>query len=541
MPTPRLPLRTSRRIRCRAPLTLILLTVVVLVPLLPASPATADPAVWRWPVEGRVRIARPFAPPLERWLAGHRGIDLAAPPGTPVLAAGAGTVRYAGRLAGRGVVSIEHPGGLRTTYLPVALSVRRGQRVSPGDRLGTLEEPTGHCEGSCLHWGLLRPPRYLDPLLLLGRARIRLLPFWTPEPEPGPLYGPPSVPSGESLASLGVEPEGTPSDPLITMAPASPPAASPWTTTTHPTTPPALPEPPSVRETHGIVPPGYGAQAAQHPTTPTMGSRRAAPNPGVMANAEPVLHGWADDHTHPQGHHGTPGRGLLLQSHGIAPGGAPRQVRDRAVERDHDPGRDDDEIRSHDSARGLNVDRSLDVTRGLNVKPSLDAAQGLSAKPSLAAAQGLNVERSDADAAVRPGNPTSDTWTLPLEHPSLLLAALTSPPSPPSPPPCASPSATPRTPSSASSVWSLRFPHGPAAAPAAGALGTATLLAGLLLVVLLRHRKPHTRRVKPKPRSRTVRGAHRKHPRPPGNGPEERGNPASQRAAPWPTANPPTA
>jgi hypothetical protein len=76
------------------------------------------------------------------------------------------------------VVTVEHANGLRTTYLPVNASVRQDQRVTPGTRLGFIEPPTGHCRESCLHWGLLRGTHYLDPLLLLGRAHIRLLPYW---------------------------------------------------------------------------------------------------------------------------------------------------------------------------------------------------------------------------------------------------------------------------------------------------------------------------------------------------------------------------
>ncbi|MCA2190481.1 M23 family metallopeptidase [Nonomuraea cavernae] len=149
-----------------------------------ATAADSGRPVWRWPLDGKPRLLRRFTPPPAPWLAGHRGIDLVAPPATPVLATGAGTVRYAGSLAGRGVVSIDHSGGLRTTYLPVDAAVLPGQRVAPGDRLGVVEDSSGHCQESCLHWGLLRPPRYLDPLLLLGQAHVRLLPFWdTPVPE----------------------------------------------------------------------------------------------------------------------------------------------------------------------------------------------------------------------------------------------------------------------------------------------------------------------------------------------------------------------
>ncbi|WP_405145427.1 M23 family metallopeptidase [Sphaerisporangium sp. NBC_01403] len=121
---------------------------------------------------------RRFAPPAQVWLPGHRGVDLAARPGQAVRAAGAGVVGYAGPLAGRGVVMIVHPGGLRTTYLPVHASVRRGQTVEFGDVIGHVETSAGHCPASCLHWGLIDEGRYLDALLLIGLGQVRLLPRW---------------------------------------------------------------------------------------------------------------------------------------------------------------------------------------------------------------------------------------------------------------------------------------------------------------------------------------------------------------------------
>ncbi|MDR7324899.1 murein DD-endopeptidase MepM/ murein hydrolase activator NlpD [Catenuloplanes niger] len=123
------------------------------------------------------QIVRRFDPPPQRWLPGHRGVDLGASPGTIVRSAGAGTVLFAGQVAGQGVVSVEHPGGLRTTYQPVHVGIARGQPVTAGTPLGTLA--TGHpgCPAAaCLHWGLRRGAEYLDPLLVLGLGRARLLP-----------------------------------------------------------------------------------------------------------------------------------------------------------------------------------------------------------------------------------------------------------------------------------------------------------------------------------------------------------------------------
>ncbi|MEV0582435.1 peptidoglycan DD-metalloendopeptidase family protein [Nonomuraea sp. NPDC050310] len=141
------------------------------------APAPRAPA-WGWPLTGNPRILRPFNPPPVPWLSGHRGVDLAAPQGTPVYAAGPGTVAYAAPLAGRGVVSIVHTNGMRTTYLPVRASVRRGDVVATGTQVGVIEGLVSHCRESCLHWGLIQDHRYLDPLLLVGRGQVRLLPFW---------------------------------------------------------------------------------------------------------------------------------------------------------------------------------------------------------------------------------------------------------------------------------------------------------------------------------------------------------------------------
>ncbi|TDD11120.1 M23 family metallopeptidase, partial [Nonomuraea diastatica] len=189
--------RTALTATCTA-LTAIVLAATVLAVPAPAA-ARASPPTWRWPLDGRPRVIRRFAPPPEPWLAGHRGVDLAAPAAAPVLAAGAGTVRFAGPVGGRGVVTVEHAGGLRTTYVPVTSSVAQGQSVGQGAKLGVIESPTDHCQESCLHWGLLRDTRYLDPLLLLGHAPIRLLPFWQADsaasPEPSGHHGSPP-PSG---------------------------------------------------------------------------------------------------------------------------------------------------------------------------------------------------------------------------------------------------------------------------------------------------------------------------------------------------------
>jgi murein DD-endopeptidase MepM/ murein hydrolase activator NlpD len=142
----------------------------------PAPPADVPAGPWARPVEGAV--TRPFDPPPDRYGAGHRGADLAGAPGTPVLAAGDGVVVFAGMVAGRPVVSVDHAGGLRTTYEPVDPAVGAGQEVARGAALGTLVGGHAGCPvAACLHWGLRRGEDYLDPLSLLRPPEVRLLPM----------------------------------------------------------------------------------------------------------------------------------------------------------------------------------------------------------------------------------------------------------------------------------------------------------------------------------------------------------------------------
>ena len=129
----------------------------------------------QWPVPGSPQVVRAFDPPLTPYGAGHRGVDLAAEPGVPVLAAAAGRVSHAGSVAGRGVVTVDH-GGVRTTYEPVTAQVVVGEPVAAGDALGVLARG-GHCSGRCLHWGLRAGREYLNPLLLVrGRSAVALVP-----------------------------------------------------------------------------------------------------------------------------------------------------------------------------------------------------------------------------------------------------------------------------------------------------------------------------------------------------------------------------
>jgi murein DD-endopeptidase MepM/ murein hydrolase activator NlpD len=149
-------------------------------PATAGAPPAATPSITHWspPIDGELTVSRAFEHLPHRFAAGHRGTDLRASPSSPVLAAGDGVVVFAGMVAGRPLVSIDHPGGLRTTYEPVDPSVAAGQQVARGSPIGTLTVGHPGCPvQACLHWGLRRGETYLDPLSLLRSPRVRLLPL----------------------------------------------------------------------------------------------------------------------------------------------------------------------------------------------------------------------------------------------------------------------------------------------------------------------------------------------------------------------------
>jgi murein DD-endopeptidase MepM/ murein hydrolase activator NlpD len=130
-------------------------------------------------------VVHPFELPAEEWLAGHRGVDLAARVDDAVAAPGPGTVTFSGQVGGKRIVVVTHPDGLRSTLEPVVGTVERGSAVASGTVVGKLTAAPetaanpGHCTpDDCLHWGVRRGDTYLDPLGLLGAAPpIVLLPL----------------------------------------------------------------------------------------------------------------------------------------------------------------------------------------------------------------------------------------------------------------------------------------------------------------------------------------------------------------------------
>ncbi len=139
------------------------------------------------------------------YAAGHRGVDLATDPLAEVRAAAVGSVYFAGLVAGRPSVSIDHGNGLRTTYTPVVTTVSVGQQVTAGQVIGHIDAATPHCQPQfCLHWGLTDGLNYYDPMLYLRAPPVRLLPKGTRPPEVTWLPPANAAAAGTSVGSLPV-------------------------------------------------------------------------------------------------------------------------------------------------------------------------------------------------------------------------------------------------------------------------------------------------------------------------------------------------
>jgi murein DD-endopeptidase MepM/ murein hydrolase activator NlpD len=132
----------------------------------PGRPAVAATG-YRAPLPEPLQVVNPFSPPATPYGPGHLGVDLASRPGEVVRAAGGGVVQFAGPVAGRGVVVVAHPDGIRTEYEPLRISVRAGARLRAGDPIGIVAGRHAGCPASCLHWGARRDAAYIDPLALL--------------------------------------------------------------------------------------------------------------------------------------------------------------------------------------------------------------------------------------------------------------------------------------------------------------------------------------------------------------------------------------
>ncbi|WP_373049410.1 M23 family metallopeptidase [Vulgatibacter sp.] len=140
----------------------------------PARPPAPEPVVL---LDGAGVLTSGFGArrdPIHGGAGDHRGIDLAAAPGTPVLAAAGGVVRRAGERGGYGLaVEIDHGAGLTTLYAHASeLLVVEGAVVERGQAIARVGE-TGRATGAHLHFEVREGDRPVDPARALKAYGIR--------------------------------------------------------------------------------------------------------------------------------------------------------------------------------------------------------------------------------------------------------------------------------------------------------------------------------------------------------------------------------
>ncbi|KFI70873.1 M23 family metallopeptidase [Bifidobacterium merycicum] len=133
-------------------------------------------AMLDWPLRKPVSMLRAYDGPAQPWLSGHRGVDLKTMPGEELLAPGDGVISFAGKVAGKDVVSMKH-GELILTFEPAVTQSFVGASVRRGERFATVGEQSDHCDDVCLHWGIRSGKQsYLDPASMVSPYRIVLKP-----------------------------------------------------------------------------------------------------------------------------------------------------------------------------------------------------------------------------------------------------------------------------------------------------------------------------------------------------------------------------
>lgn len=126
--------------------------------------------LWRWPLRYGV-VSSEFG---RRWKRRHKGVDIAADEGDPILAAAPGDVIYAGdALRGFGnVVILRHDEKTTSLYAHNERNlVEEGERVRAGQRIATVGS-TGRSTGPHVHFEIRRERRALDPRKILPKTRF---------------------------------------------------------------------------------------------------------------------------------------------------------------------------------------------------------------------------------------------------------------------------------------------------------------------------------------------------------------------------------
>lgn len=157
------------------------LTLLLAPPASAVPSATPTPAPWQipnWYPVARVGawhqvplcgdLVRIYDAPNDPYAAGHRGVDVGGLTGAPVRASAGGIVTFAGLVVDNRTVTIDHGGGLTTTYSYLgSITIANGQSVAQGRQIGTVGAGhPGSGFGPHVHLAARRGGVYFDPLEL---------------------------------------------------------------------------------------------------------------------------------------------------------------------------------------------------------------------------------------------------------------------------------------------------------------------------------------------------------------------------------------
>ena len=170
----------ARRRRRAAWLLFVPTAALALAATMPsAAAAHHERPVFRPPVDAPV--TDPFRSPENPYGPGNRGVEYDTEPGDVVRAAASGTVVFAGAVAGALHMTVDHGGGLVSSYSYLQrLSVRLGAAVDQGAVIGVA--------GERLHFSVRLEGAYTDPAGFIGvrRVRVRLVPLRSARSACGP-------------------------------------------------------------------------------------------------------------------------------------------------------------------------------------------------------------------------------------------------------------------------------------------------------------------------------------------------------------------
>ena len=165
------------RRRSRGMRVVAIAVLMMMLPAAAAPPGSEKPEEpWRWPVDAAREVAEPYQAPEHDYGPGHRGVDIVAGAGAIVRAPANGVVVFRGVVVDRPLLTLDHGGGIVSTFEPVASELVPGAIVEAGDEIGTVATG-GHSAAGHLHIGVRLNGSYINPMLMFGDVpRAILLP-----------------------------------------------------------------------------------------------------------------------------------------------------------------------------------------------------------------------------------------------------------------------------------------------------------------------------------------------------------------------------